>query len=61
VGEQPDVPVTVLERLHGRLTVDHGCDDVSVFSAGLLTDDHPVPVGDRRVDHRVTHDAEQEQ
>jgi hypothetical protein len=56
VGEQPDVPVTALERFHSRLTVDHGGDDVSVLGAGLLADDYPISIGDRRFHHRVTGD-----
>ena len=61
VGHQPDVPVALLERLDGGLAVDHGRDDLAVLRALLLADDHPVAVGDGRVDHRVARHLEHEQ
>jgi len=61
VGHQPDVPVALLEGLDGGLAVDHGRDDLAVLRALLLADDHPVPVGDGRVDHRVACHLEHEQ
>ena len=53
--------VDALERLDRRLAVDHGGDDLAVLGDGLATDDDPVAVADRRVDHRVAADLEQEQ
>jgi len=61
VGHQPDVPVALLEGLDGGLAVDHGRDDLAVLRVLLLADDHPVPVGDGRVDHRVACHLEHEQ
>jgi leucyl-tRNA synthetase len=56
--DQPQVPVAALERLDRRLAVDHGCHDLAVLGVLLLAHDHPVAVGDRRVDHRVATDLE---
>ena len=50
-----------LERLDGRLALDHGRHDVAVLGGRLLAHDDPVAVGDGRVDHRVAGDLEQEQ
>src|ERR1017187_593063 len=61
VRHQPDVAVGALEGLYRRLAVDHRRDDIAVLSYGLLTDNHPVPVGNGRIDHRVADDLEQEQ
>ena len=52
---------TALVGLHRRLSVDHCGDDLAVLGDGLLTNDDPVAVGDRGVDHRVTGDAEEEE
>jgi hypothetical protein len=55
------VPVALLERFHGGFAVDHGRDDLAVLGVLLLADDHPVPVRDGRVDHRVAGDLQHEQ
>src|SRR5690242_5475345 len=60
VRHQPDLGLGLLERLHGRLAVDHGSDDVTVLRGLLLPDDHPVAVADGDVDHRLTLDLEHE-
>ena len=59
--EQPDLAVLALEGLDRRLVVEHRRDDVAVVGARLLAHDDPVAVADRRVDHRVADDLEQEQ
>src|SRR3954452_18371656 len=61
VRQQPHVPVLALERLDRSLTVEHRRHDLAVLGAGLLTYDHVVAVADRRIDHRVTGDLEQEE
>src|ERR1700744_1663193 len=61
VRDQPDVPVALLEGLHRGLAVQHGRHDLAVLGHLLLADYDPVPVGNGRVDHRVTRDLEQEQ
>jgi hypothetical protein len=55
------MPITAFEGLHGRLAVDHGGDDVPILGVGLLSHDHPVAIGDRRFDHGITRDSQQEQ
>ncbi len=64
---QPDVPVGLLERLdrclpiRRRVALDHGCDHVAVLDVRLPADNHPVAVGDRGADHRITHDPERDE
>ena len=58
---QPDVTVAASQRLDGRLVVKHCGNDVAVVGVGLLTDDDPVAVGDRGVDHRLADHLEHEQ
>src|SRR6478735_12585371 len=44
VGEQPHVAVLALERLDGRLALDHRRDDLAVLGGLLLADDDVVAV-----------------
>ena len=60
-GEQPGVAVALAEDLDRGLVVEHGRDDLAVLRRLLLTDDDPVAVADRGVDHRLTDDLEHEQ
>src|SRR5262245_55826690 len=55
------MPLAAAERLYGGLAVDHGGNDVTVLGFRLLAHDNPVTVADRRLDHRVTLDLQQEQ
>ena len=59
-GISQTVTAASLERLHRGLAVDHGRDDVAAVGGLLRVDDHPVAVGDGRVDHRVACHPEHE-
>jgi leucyl-tRNA synthetase len=61
VRDQPNVTVAALQRFDRGLALDHGRHDLPVLGGLLLAHDHPVPVRDRGVDHRVAADLEQEQ
>ena len=59
--QQPDLAVLALEGLDGGLAVDQRGHDLAVLGGLLLADHDVVAVADRRVDHRVAGDLEQEQ
>ena len=60
-GSSQTCPSRPLERLDGRLAVDHRRDDLAVLGDRLAPHHDPVAVADRGVDHRVADHLEQEQ